>query len=113
MLIHSYFGTYLNLYHKSETFDLLLHLFGTYSFTLFYYSLLNHFSPKPNSINIREIILIISLGIAIGTVFELFEFLYDLFNKPSSHSQLGLVDTNLDLIFNIIGAFLASLHIYL
>ena len=51
-------------------------------------------------------ILISLIGISLGTFFELIEFSLDsLFNE---HNQLGLIDTDLDLVFDCIGSFLAG-----
>lgn len=107
VIFHLAGGQLFNLYITSYWFDNLLHLLGSFSFSLFYYSILcSLFNFKANS---RGLIFIIvaSLGISGGVFFEVIEFTLDeLFNSNNQH---GLIDTDLDIIFNIIGSILAGL----
>lgn len=111
LLSHIQFGQYLNFYTRFFYFDIVLHIFGTYSFTLFVYSLLNQTVSKPSLAKNRELILVILLGISLGTFFEIIEFLIDLTFDPKIPAQSGLIDTNLDMISNIIGAVIATVHL--
>lgn len=53
---------------------------------------------------------ILILGIALGAVHEILEFVADI--RQNSHMQKGLKDTNLDIIFNVIGSVLAAVAAY-
>ena len=54
---------------------------------------------------------IILLGIGIGTIFELLEFILDITVSPNIHNQQNLIDTNLDMISNLAGSLIAAFHI--
>ncbi len=105
---HSFVGEYLDYYNKSKYYDRFLHFFGTFSFTLFAYSIIYliekpiHYSPLYVSLFVT------TLGIAMGVLFELLEFAHDTFMKSDIQAQHGLKDTNLDLMGNVIGALLAG-----
>lgn len=100
-------GNHRNLYDTSEVFDDLLHLFGCFAFTLYAYNLLEkalipyHFSPY------LLFLLVFSVGVSLGTLFEILEFGVD--RMWGTDMQRGLIDTNLDLLFDTLGAFLAGL----
>ncbi|ADL12753.1 hypothetical protein [Acetohalobium arabaticum] len=111
LISHMQFGQYLNFYTKFFYFDIILHIFGTYSFTLFTYSLLNKTVSKPSLAKNRELILIVLLGISLGTLFEIIKFLIDIIFTPKIPAQTGLIDTNLDMIANIVGAVIAAVHL--
>lgn len=109
ILADSFFGSYLDLYTTSFIFDKILHVFGSYSFSLFAYilaiQLLNH------SVNRSfKFVLIVSLGLSIGAFYEILEFLTDTFSHPNPISQPSLLDTDLDLIGDLIGAIIAATH---
>jgi hypothetical protein len=107
LISHSLIGRYFELYRNSKWFDDLLHVFGSFSFALFYYSIINETIGIYYKNKIFPFIFIILLGTSSGTFFELIEFSVDiLFN---TNAQNGLLDTNLDMLFNTIGAFLAAL----
>jgi hypothetical protein len=111
LIAHTLFGNYIGLYDKSFVFDKILHLYGTYSFALFSYGLLCYSVKELSCLNIYRFIFIISLGIALGSLFETIEFLGDILFNPKRPYQNNLLDTNLDLIFNTIGALIAGLHL--
>ena len=111
LLSHMQLGQYLNFYTKFSYFDIILHIFGTYSFTLFAYSLLNQTVSKPSLAKKREFILIVLLGTSLGTFFEIAEFLIDIIFQPKIPTQTGLIDTNLDIIADIVGAVIAAVHL--
>jgi uncharacterized membrane protein YjdF len=109
IVFDSFFGYYLGYYITSTIFDKLLHIFGAYAFALFAYVLavqrLN--SPLPRLMNC---ILIISLGISLGALYEIAEYLVDSFGNPVLPGQPSLQDTDLDLISDTVGAILAATH---
>ncbi|QEK11740.1 hypothetical protein FQB35_04815 [Crassaminicella thermophila] len=105
-ILHNLFGEYFKLYTTTKWFDKGLHLFGTFSVSLFCYSIINSsiaFFPRSK---VFIFILIVSTGITIGTLFEHLEFITDSILK--SKTQTNLVDTDLDLIFNTLGATIAG-----
>lgn len=105
--IHFFFGENLGYYYRAKQFDRLLHCFGTFSFTLFLNHLIVQMMHPALQPDAFLFVYILSLGTAIGAFFELFEFLADtLFH---SRNQSGLVDTNVDLLFDVIGAMLAAI----
>ncbi len=106
-ILHNSFGQYFNLYMISNWFDKALHVFGTFSFSLFCYSIMDSTASFFSKSKIFIFILITSIGITIGVFLENLEFILD--NIFKTKNQHGLVDTNLDLIFNIFGAALAGI----
>jgi uncharacterized membrane protein YjdF len=113
MLTDSTLGRYFNFYKTKPSFDILLHIFGTYSFSLFAYSLISQIFPNSYKSNCYRVIFVITLGIALGTIFEIIEFLFDILINSSTKHQNGLIDTNLDLIADSFGAIIAALHLFL
>lgn len=113
VISHVLVGEYFNIYAKSFTFDKALHFLGTYSFSLFTYSLFIGLTKKTVTSKLNEFIFITLLGISLGTFYETIEFIIDIIFKPTIPAQNGLLDTNLDIIFNILGAFTSSLHMIL
>jgi len=106
-IIHSFMGHYMRLYDTSLYFDKLLHIYGIFSFSLAAYSIIVG-SPDISLNSKLWIFIAVSLcGIAIGTLFEIVEFTLDTVLK--TQSQKGLLDTNLDLISDVIGALAAGL----
>ncbi|MEL7566389.1 MAG: hypothetical protein AAGU27_16110 [Dehalobacterium sp.] len=104
---HSLIGEYFHAYHKSVYFDKALHVFGTFSFSLFAYDLfINFIEIKTSRPVIFTFILVSLMGIWLGTFFELVEFSLDLIFKENN--QNGLLDTDLDLLCDLIGALLAG-----
>jgi hypothetical protein len=106
----SFFGYYLGYYVTSVIFDKLLHIFGTYAFALFANILILQRINKPLP-RIIECIVTVSFGISIGAIYEVAEFMVDSWGSPVLPSQPSLLDTDLDLIGDSIGALLAALHI--
>ncbi|QDR80025.1 hypothetical protein [Sporomusa termitida] len=110
ILSDSFFGLYMNLYTTSAIFDKLQHVFGSYTFSLFFYNLICQLT-QPAISRTFSFIFVISLGLSIGVFYEIGEFIGDLTIKPSVPSQPSLLDTNLDLIADVIGAFIAAVHL--
>ncbi|GAB6098711.1 hypothetical protein JCM16358_05900 [Halanaerocella petrolearia] len=113
IIAHSILGRYLKLYKITSYFDILLHAFGTYSFTLFSYSLITELLPTILKQKHYKTIFIITLGISLGTIFEIIEFSLDIMLNQTLKHQEGLTDTNTDLISDISGAIIASFHLKL
>jgi len=107
VLGHIFIGKYLNVYHRSIIYDRYLHLFGSFSFALLFFSIINNTMALVNEGWIFTSFFIIILGIAIGVLVEIAEFIHDSFSKKDMY-QHGLVDTNLDMIFNVIGSCIAG-----
>lgn len=105
----AFFGYYLSLYEKSLVFDKILHVFGTYSITLFFYSLIIKMQNEPLN-KIIIFIFIVCLGLSIGSVYEILEFIGDNVSHPEPPNQPSLLDTDLDLIGDLLGALIAGIH---
>jgi uncharacterized membrane protein YjdF len=108
---HTFLGEWLGLYIKSNFFDRIQHIFGTYALTLYIYSFINERLGKTYTPS-RELIDILALGIALGAILEILEFIADLLLKPQMPYQPSIMDTDLDLIFDVFGAFVAVIHVY-
>lgn len=106
VILHALLGECCSLYQNTIWFDKALHVFGTFSFSLFFYSIINSTTMFDSNSKIFTFILIISIGIASSVVFESVEFVFDIILK--TENQHGLVDTNLDMIGNTLGAVLAG-----
>jgi uncharacterized membrane protein YjdF len=111
LLAHEIMGDYLDFYSSSLIFDKGLHFFGTYSFTLFTYGIINALIPNNSVEKPYKFIFIISLGMALGQLFEFLEFAIDIIIKPTPPAQNDLIDTNLDMILNTLGAIIAALQL--
>lgn len=104
---HCVLGNYLNYYHRSKRYDRGLHLFGSFSFSLLAFFLLNTFIAFQEA-NLYSTLFVITLGISIGTLFEILEFIHDSASGKAM-CQHGLTDTNYDMIFNAFGSLIAGL----
>lgn len=107
LLSHSIVGEYFKIYESSKFFDKGLHFFGTFTFSLIVYNLLSTWIRfRPSHRRLATFVIVLALGISIGTLFELLEYFMDVvFNE---YNQRGLKDTNLDQICNLIGAVSAA-----
>ncbi len=100
-----------NLYITSTTFDKYLHIFGIYTVEpLFAYSIAKKIMEIPYNLKVNIFLHVTLLGVSIGTIFELIEFLGDITTKPTIPNQHGLLDTDLDMAANLIGALIAAFH---
>lgn len=111
LFIHHFIGEYLRLYEKSYVFDKALHIFGTYIFTIFLFGLLVQILWVSFSSTLSQGIFVVLLGTSIGMSFEILEFVLDLVIDPKVPYQDGLVDTNIDMISDVVGAFIAVFYI--
>lgn len=107
----SYAGGYLGYYMTSQIFDKALHLFGTYSFAMFFYILLAQLIIRQPVNRLFTCLFIICLGISLGVVYELLEFAVDMINKPVLPGQASLIDTDLDLAADTVGAVIAAVQL--
>lgn len=108
-ILHTTFGQYINLYQKNNWFDKGLHLFGIFAFSLLFYAIITTLINVNTNSKIYTFIVVSSIGITAGVYFELLEFALDI--STGSKHQHGLIDTNLDIIFNMIGAYLAGVWV--
>ena len=53
---------------------------------------------------------IISLALALGNIYEILEFIEDTVFKPKIKNQPSLLDTNLDLVSDLLGGIIALIH---
>lgn len=105
------FGNYLEWYQKSKTYDRYLHAFGSFSFALFGHSLLLGLTSAVIEPKAVSALLVVLSGLSLGVIFELVEFAHDRMAKPKK--QKGLYDTDLDLLFDVIGSVAAGIFFYL
>lgn len=110
IFMDGFFGYYLAYYITSTVFDKLLHIFGTYAFSLFAFVIIMQrlrLGLPPWFCGL----FIILLGISQGVMYEIAEFMVDSWGNPILPGQPSLEDTNLDLIGDTVGALLAALHV--
>lgn len=108
LLMNTFLGYYFNLYIKTKTFDRYLHAFGSFSFSILAYSIITDVFNEAIDSNIFAAIIVFSLGMTLGAIFEIIEFISD--KSRNTKHQHGLADTNYDLIFNMIGSVIASVY---
>ncbi len=101
LFLHAYFGYYKNYYNEKVMFDRVLHMEGTFAFSLYFYYLFSNFIKYGGSEYFLALYILL-LGIASGAVYEITEFFIDL-NKTRK-LQRGLRDTNFDIISDIAGS---------
>lgn len=109
---HNLIGEYLKIYLSSFIYDKVLHFWGTYAFAMFFYAIIIHLFPEPVHSKGREFIFIVLLGASLGMVLELIEFFGDIIYKPKIPNQNDLLDTDIDMIADIVGALAAGIHAY-
>lgn len=107
----AFFGYILNLYEQSFVFDKILHVFGTYSFSLFGYALVMQLQKNHPVNKFVKFILATCIGISLGTIYEILEFIGDNISHPEPPNQPSLLDTDVDLIGDFIGAVIAGIHV--
>ena len=110
LILNHLFGEYMNLNNSSPIYNRVQHFLGTYSITLLFYIIVIKLSGQIDIHSIVEFIFIVSFGVCLGVFVEIEEFVKDSVFKPKETYQLGLVDTNFDLISDIFGAFAAAIH---
>jgi uncharacterized membrane protein YjdF len=110
---NDFLGEYLDLYESSVIYDRLQHIFGTYALTLWIFFVIQQFIQIKLTNKRLSILFIISLALALGTIYELLEFMEDQVFNPVIKNQPSLLDTNLDLISDLIGGIIAVVHYHI
>jgi uncharacterized membrane protein YjdF len=106
-------GEYFGFYYKSHTYDKLLHIIGAYAFSLFFYTIVSQFFPASSLNKWREFVFIILIGATVGMAFELMEFIADAVFRPDIPNQSDLLDTDLDMVNDLVGAVIGAAHVYI
>lgn len=109
LLANSFLGDYMHLYDKTVYFDKLLHVFGTFSFSVFLFSIAEKEGYFKCISKFMIFMFVLLLGSFIGTVFEIGEYIADVVLKTVN--QGSLADNNIDMICNIAGAALGGIFI--
>lgn len=117
IMLAQYFGEFKNFYYMYWWWDLLLHsIFGSYVVIVALSILQGTFRKRQEVSDLRfiviEMITAFSVTIALGTIWEIFEFLGDYFFKTSMVKG-GLDDTLTDLIVKTTAALLTSIYLYI
>lgn len=105
-------GVALNLYHNPKTplFDQIQHTFACYAVSIWLYYILQQVSGVIFTKKIMHVVIILCFALALGACYEMCEFAVDHIIKSKTKNQDSLYDTDLDLISNLIGGIIASLH---
>lgn len=111
-----YFGEIHNFYNIYWWWDLLLHsVFGSYAVIVSLHIIEGVIKRKNETPKNRYILFLIifafSISIALGTLWEMFEFSGDYFLKTSMIKG-GLEDTSTDLLVKITAALITSAYYY-
>jgi uncharacterized membrane protein YjdF len=106
LFIHTFFGYFKDLYTRSQTFDRYLHAFGSFAYALFFYTLASQLTGASVSPRLFGAVMVVFTGIAVGALFETIEFAID--RKMPVKTQRDLKDTDMDLVFDVIGAVAAG-----
>ena len=86
ILGHTFISEYCKVYRKSKTYDRYLHLFGSFTFSLFTYSIISSLmKPVPSKGYVA--VLIAMLGISVGDFFEIAEFTLDTVLKKAKYQK--------------------------
>lgn len=111
LLGHTLIGELYGAYHKNKYYDRFLHGFGSFSFALLAYSVTENILGPVQSPKAYIPVFVAAVGISVGVIFELVEFMMDSLQKKakSSKHQHGLADTDFDLISDLIGSVLAGI----
>jgi hypothetical protein len=109
LFLDAYAGYYLDYYTTSRVVDRWLHGYGSLAMALLFYNVITLIIEEGGS-KVFRALFILCLGIALGAVHEIFEYISD--RRYHSQMQKGLKDTNLDNIFNVAGAAAAAVSAY-
>ena len=107
---HLFIGEYFDVYHKTKHYDWFLHAFGSFTFALFAYAVTENILGPIQSPKSYIPLFVAVIGISIGAIFEIGEFLHDSLSKKDrkSRHQHGLIDTDFDLICDVVGSVVAG-----
>jgi len=107
VLLHSLFGQFLDFYEYFPGWDKLLHFYGSFVITIFFFETLRQSSKFWNAKNIPDaLFMAFLLGTFVGLVWEIAEYMADKI-FPYIGAQRGLDDTMMDFIFNVLGCYSA------
>ncbi len=109
VFINCFFGHYLDWFNRSKVFDRYLHAYGSFSFALLAYSLIQNLFEAGGSETFQSLF-VFATGMTLGAVFELIEAREDY--KKGTNNQRGLQDTNMDLLGDLIGSLLAGVFAF-
>ncbi len=109
VFINCFCGYYLDLYNRSKVFDRYLHAYGSFSFALFVYCLIQNLFETGGSKSYQSLF-VFAVGMTLGEIFELIEAAID--QKKGANAQRGLKDTDTDMLGNLIGSLLAGVFAY-
>ncbi len=110
VICHIFIGKYLNFYNTSIRYDRYLHAFGAFAFAVFSYCVILAFvNPAVHSKMITAIF-VFAIGLSLGLLCEMSEFISDITKRKKIKSQRGLIDTDLDMVYDIIGSFAAAIY---
>lgn len=110
VFINCFFGYYLDWFNRSMVFDRYLHAYGSFSFALLAYSLIQNLFETGGSKTFQSLF-VFTTGMALGAIFELIEARSDY--KKGTNNQRGLQDTDMDLLGDLIGSMVAGVFAYL
>lgn len=110
LFIHTFFGYFKDRYTRSQTFDRYLHAFGSFAYALFFYTLFVQLFSAAVSPKAFAAVMVTLTGITAGAIFEIVEFSID--KKMPVKTQHGLIDTDMDLLFDVVGSFAAGVAAY-
>lgn len=110
-LLTCYFGYYRMLYQHSRVFDRFVHAFSTFSMSLLAYSIIKVFITVGGS-RLFQALFVFAAGMTVGSIFELKEAYHDAKKRKEIKEQKGLRDTNMDILFDLIGSCLSALFAY-
>lgn len=110
VFISGFFGHYLGRFQKSKIFDRYLHGYTSFACALLAYCLVENLFVTGGSKAFRALF-VFSLGMAMGALFELMEAAHDV--KSRLKGQPSLKDTNMDMLFDLIGSIVAAVFAYL
>ena len=109
VFVSGFFGHYLGRYQKSKVFDRYLHGYTSFACALLaYYLVKNLFVMGGSKAFIA--LFVFSFSMALGAMFELMEAAHDV--KSNVKGQPGLKDTNMDMVFNLIGSIAAAVFAF-
>lgn len=107
VVLHSFFGQFLDFYEYFPGWDKLLHFCGSFVITIFFFETLRQSSKFWNAKNIPDaLFMAFLLGAFAGLVWEIAEYVADKI-FPYIGAQRGLDDTMMDFVFNVLGCYSA------
>lgn len=115
VFVSCFFGYYFNWYNRSIIFDRYLHAYGSFSFALLTFCMVQNLFETGGS-RAFQALFVVTMGMAVGAAFELVEAAIDTKKhkkgQPGPDAQRGLQDTNLDLVGNCIGSLVAGVFAF-